>query len=75
MIDTKRLTVLKLKSGKSISQIATDAGISRVRIYQLMTEEGTAPMKMAQKLEKATGISHQYFLYPAPICYQFVGAL
>jgi hypothetical protein len=46
-----------------------------MRLYQIMKEDAHAPMKLALKLEKSTKISHQFFLYAAPTCYQFIGEI
>jgi hypothetical protein len=44
---------------------------SRVQVYMCIKDEGCS-MKNAMKLEKATGISHQFFLYPLPTALQFL---
>ena len=70
---TKKLSVLLLKSNKSVAEIARESDITVGRLYQIM--KAHAPLKLALKLEATTKISHQFFLYSAPTCYQFVGDL
>jgi hypothetical protein len=48
--------------GLSVSEIALKMGVS-IQI-----------MKVALKLQDATGISHQFFMYPVPTALQFSGA-
>ena len=70
---TKKMSIVLLKTGKTATKIAEETGITRMRLYQIMKEDAHAPMKLALKLEKSTKISHQFFLYAAPTCYQFIG--
>lgn len=70
---TKKMSVLLLKTNKTAADVAKDADITLQRLYQIMKDDASAPLKLALKLEATTKISHQFFLYPAPTCYQFVG--
>ena len=72
---TKKLSVLLLKSNKSVAEIARESDITVGRLYQIMKDDAHAPLKLALKLEATTKISLQFFLYSAPTCYQFVGDL
>ena len=72
---TKKLSVLLLKSNKTVAEIAKESDITVGRLYQIMKDDASAPLKLALKLEVTTKISHQFFLYSAPTCYQFVGDL
>jgi plasmid maintenance system antidote protein VapI len=43
-------------------------------IYRHLEDQNTCTMKVALKLQDATGISHQFFMYPVPTALQFSGA-
>ena len=57
--------------GLSISEIALKMGVTRQMIYRHLEDQNTCTMKVALKLQDATGISHQFFLYDQPLCFQF----
>lgn len=60
--------------GLSISEIALKMGVTRQMIYRHLEDQNTCTMKVALKLQDATGISHQFFMYPVPTALQFSGA-
>jgi hypothetical protein len=67
-----KLNRVKEITGLTIVQIAEKMNVkSRVQVYMCIKDEGCS-MKNAMKLEKATGISHQFFLYPLPTALQFL---
>jgi plasmid maintenance system antidote protein VapI len=49
-------------------------GVTRQMIYRHLEDQNTCTMKVALKLQDATGISHQFFMYPVPTALQFSGA-
>jgi plasmid maintenance system antidote protein VapI len=59
-------------TGMSILQIAEKMGKSRQQIYNLLKDDQGCSMKMAMQLEQATGISHQFFLYPYAVGSSFL---
>lgn len=67
-----KLNRVKEATGLTIVQIAEKMNVkSRIQVYQMIKEEGCS-MKNAMRLERATGISHQFFLYPLPTALQFL---
>jgi hypothetical protein len=55
---------------KPITQIAEELGMTR----QYLSSALQAPVptiKFALKMEDATGVNHQFFLYAYPLCLQF----
>jgi|LakMenEpi03Aug12_release.lakeMendotaPanAssembly.Ray.scaffolds.fasta_scaffold4984963_1 DNA-binding phage protein len=70
---TMNLKSLKLQelTHKTLKQIAEDAGITYATLYNNLRPGACPTMRFAQKLESTTGISHQFFLYDQPLCFQF----
>jgi plasmid maintenance system antidote protein VapI len=64
---------LKLQeiTGLTIPQIAKIADYTSQNVNLFLKDESTPTMKFALKLEQATGVNHQFFLYPYPLCLQF----
>ena len=67
-----KLNRVKEITGMSISQIAEKMGKTRQRLYRYIKDDQGCSMKMAMQLEQATGISHQFFLYPYAVGSNFL---
>jgi plasmid maintenance system antidote protein VapI len=59
-------------TGMSIPKIAEKMGKTRQQVYLYFKDDQGCSMKMAMQLEQATGISHQFFLYPYAVGSSFL---
>jgi hypothetical protein len=67
----KKSLKLQEVTGLTIPQIAKLADYTSQNVNLFLKDESTPTMKFALKLEQATGVNHQFFLYPYPLCLQF----
>jgi len=59
-------------TGMSIPQLAKKMGKHNQFVYLILKDDQGCSMKMAMQLEQATGISHQFFLYPYSVGASFL---
>jgi plasmid maintenance system antidote protein VapI len=67
----KKSLKLQEVTGLSINQIAKKLNCTVQNINKQIKEDSMVSTRVALKLEQATGVNHQFFLYPYPLCLQF----
>ena len=67
-----KLSKIRQHTGLTVLQIAQKLNESKTNIYNNLRDDKCCKMNVALNLESATGISHQFFLYPVPTALQFL---
>lgn len=65
-----KLVKLSELTQKSIAEIAHEAGMQRQNLGQQL-KSPCPTLKFSLRMQEVTGVNHQFFLYPYPLCLQF----